>query len=464
MLFLRFILIGLLIVPAFSAFSVPVDWSGELTLDTDIIRGVRRTSDSCTPAAGSQCITDEENNGRQQNMIMTLNPSIIINDGVTIKGELATGTSRTSQVGDDTTTDSKSGSYFAQTTSSGLNVNQIYAEIYADTALYRVGRFAKNFGLGALINSGEERRNRYFSGYEGIEAELKLGNFYLTPAWTKLHTSSNPNGKYDAYETSLYALYDNTNRNLKFGVFYALREVETESTLYGANTGSQEVTLIDIFIQKNWEKAKLALEIPMVSGNAGKAYTNEDADFDSNAYILESSFEMNTQWKLNLNAGYVKGDDGETNSFEGMYLHPNYKVGKILYNHNLRGYNNSAYDIHNAAISNSTYAQLEAQYSSSEWVWKISALWAKANQVASEGDDFYDHEQKSIVTAAADQADDLGYELTTEFDYMWNPSVTISGYLSNLFVGDFYSFLNDADDELKTQNVMATGMSLSVKF
>jgi hypothetical protein len=458
---LRHILLSFLIIQ--SSFAAPIDWKGTLSFDTSILKDVRRTGSNCTVANGSQCINPEEENARFQSMTLKLNPNLIINDGVTVKGELSTGGTRGVKLGESTQYEgTNGGSYFAQTTSSTLNVNQLYAELYADTALYRVGRFSKHFGLGAVVNNGNKTHDKFFSGYEGIEAQLKLGNFHLTPMWAKLHTSNNPNGKYDSYENSISAVYDNPNKNLKVGVYYALREVESSDTLNG--TGSQNVNLIDIYFSKTWGDFSFGLEVPMLSGEVSGFYGTSDADFDANAYIIESSYQVNSKWKLGLNAGMVKGDDGSTDSFEGMYLHPNYKVSQIMFKYNYNGFMDSSYDIYNASIVNTTYAQLYAHYNVDEWTWRLSAMMAKANEVASDGNDFYDHEKNAVVTAAADQSDDLGTELNVAFDYQWNPNVVFSGHLGYHLVGDYYSFINDADDEMSVTNVMATGMSLAINF
>ncbi len=442
--------------------AVPVDWKGTLAFDTLIIKDVRRTGDACTPANGSQCINPEEDNARLQTMILKLNPNIVVNDSVTVKGELTTGGTRGVKLGDSTNYDNTGGSYYAQTSSSTLNLNQLYAELYADTALYRIGRFSKHFGLGALINSGDNIWDRFYSGYEGIEAQLKLGNFHLTPMWAKLHTSDNPNGKYDSYETSISAIYDNPNKNMKFGVYYSIREVESNDTLY--NKGSQNSNLIDIYFYKGWEKFSFGLEIPMLTGEVNNLYNTGEADFDSNAYILETAYQLNSKWKLGLNAGMIKGDDGTSDSFEAMYLHPNYKLGQVMFKYNYHGFMDDTYDVFNSSMVNTTYAQFYAHYSVDEWTWRLSAMWATASEVAKKGEQFYDHDKKALVTANADQADDLGYEANIAFDYQWNPNVIFSGHLGYHFVGDYYSFANDANNELETTNVMSTGMNLSVSF
>lgn len=469
----KFLVGSLLLSSLNSAFAVPADWNGSLAFDTQIIKDFRRTNDTCDDSKDGECIKSEEENARFQSMILRLNPSLIVNDGVTVKAELSTGSVRTSNLGSSTTVADRDGnrsggSYFAQTTSSSLNVNQLYAELYADTALYKIGRFSKHYGLGAVLNGGDKATDRFFSGYEGIEAGLKLGNFHLTPMWAKLHTNDpntstqNPNGKYDAYETSVEAVYDNPNRNMKFGVYYGLREVETNNTLYGS--GPQNVTIIDVFFSKSWEKLSFQLEIPMLSGEVKNTYNTGDADFDTNAYILETKYKLSNNWHTGINAGIVKGDDAETTSFEGMYLHPNYQVAEIMFRYNYFGFNDADnYDIYNSSIVNTTYAKWFFHYEKGEWRWKLSALWAKANQVAENGKQFYNHAKKKSVTATQDQADDLGYEFDISFEYQWNPAVEFSGFLAYHVVGDYYAFSNDTE-ELETTNVMASGMRLSVSF
>lgn len=455
-------------VLSFEAWAIPADWGGSLAFDTQIIQDFRRTGDSCDDTKNGECIKSEEDNARFQSMILRLNPSLIVNDGVTIKGELSTGSNRSSNLGSASEVDSRGGaSYFAQTTSSTMNVNQLYAELYADTALYRVGRFAKNFGLGAVLNDGDQATDRFFTGYEGIEASLKLGSFRLTPMWAKLHTTQNPNGRYDAYETSVEAMYDNANRNLKFGVYYGQREIETNNDLFGTNTGPQNVTIIDVFIAKKWENFSFELEVPMLSGEVNNTYGTGEADFDTNAYILQTKYKLNNKWNVGVNAGMVKGDDGTTNSFEGMYLHPNYQIAEIMYRYNYHGFNNAdatnGYDIFNSSIVNSTYAQLYFHYEKGEWRWKMSLLWAQANQVAENGKQFYNHQKKKDALATQDQSDDLGYEFDISFEYQWNPQVEFSGFLGYHVVGDYYAFSNDTE-ELEVTNVMSTGMRLAINF
>lgn len=473
----KFSILAITVLTSLTASAVPVDWKGSLQLDSTIIKDFRRTGDTCDETKG-ECIKNEENNARFQNMVLQLKPHMIINDGVTIIGELSTGsptgdsqTARSTNMGSSTNTPADAasagndniGSYYTQTTSSALNLNQMYAEIYADTALYRVGRFAKHFGLGAMVNAGTNPGDRFYSGYEGFEAQLEIQNFHLDLMWAKLHTGSNPNGRYDAYESSVSALYDDPKRNFQFGVYYALREVENNNSLYSGKP--QNVTLIDVYFAKAWEKFSFGLEIPMLSGEVGNTYGTGDADFDANAYILETKYEVNSKWKVGLNSGMVKGDDGESDSFEGLYLHPNYQLTKLLFKYNYHGFSEATkYNIFDSSIVNTTYAQFFAHYKKGEWGWKLSALWAKANETAQAGNAYYHHAKREKVAAATqDQSDELGYELDVAFEYQWNPSVMFSGFVGYHVVGEYYAFSDDTE-ELSTSNVMSTGMNLAIQF
>ena len=451
------IISSLLIVQ--NTISAPMDWKGSFNFESNILSDVRRTNIECTPAPGSQCITPEENNARFQAMTIKLNPNLIVNDAVTIKGELSTGSIRTSLVGSSTQETGTDGlSPYAQSSSSALNINQIYAELYADTALYRLGRFSHHFGTGAIINDGSSAGSHYYSGYEGVEAQLKLGKLSLIPMWAKLFTDQSPNGKYDAYESSLTALYDDPNSNMKFGLYYSIRE---SSSSVAPPYDSLNTTLIDVYFSKSWNWFSFELEVPMLTGDSGTT------SLDSRAIIAQTRFDISSKWKLGLNGAHIGGDDSGTTSFEAMYLHPNYKLSRLMFKYNYHammdntGGSGSIFD---SSMVNTTYAQFYALYGSDDLIWKFAVLWAQANQVATTGSDFYNHDNNTTVAALADQSSDLGTELELSFDYHWNPNVVLGGYFAYHLVGDYYSFANDPAADLGKQDVTGMGLNLSVNF
>lgn len=451
-----------------SAFALPIDWNGTLGFDQNIIKNARGTTDDCSYTSGTdfgECISNDGQNARYQSMLLKLQPTIIVNDSTSIKGEISTGSIRGGYLGQNV---EGSSSYFAQSsTGSTLNINQFYVELYADTALFRVGKFAKNYGLGAVTNSGKGKWDRFFSAYDGFEAEFKLGNFNLIAAMAKIDTPDTQgqhSGKYDANETSVVAMYDNSNKNLKAGIYYAQREVSSNSDLNGANVGSQEVTLIDVFFEKSWGDFNLAMEIPMLSGDVGKVYGSTDSqDFEAKAYILESSYQINPKWKLGLNAGMVSGSDNDQSKQEAMYLHPNYQVAEIMFKYNLQGFQSGTDNIFKSSIVNTNYAKFYANYKNDAWGWRMAVIMAKANEVAKNGSEYFDHRAKKYTTASADQDDDLGIEYDIAFDYEWSPSIMVTGYLGYYQVGDYYAFTNTST-ELSVDNITASGFRLNIQF
>lgn len=454
------------------SYALPIDWNGSLGIDTHVITNARKTGDDCSaaiPTNGSQCIANGNKHARFQSYTLKLNPSIIVNDSATIKGEISTGSFRGGFLGGDSQWGGESASSYYHTSSAGTNslvFNQLYAELYADTALFRVGKFAKHFGLGAVLNSGTSTSDRYFSLYDGFEAEFKLGNFTATPSWAKISTNTNtPNGQFDVIEKGLTALYDNSANNLKFGVYYGQRESESNSTYY-SNAQAQDVNIIDVFIEKKWGNFKIALEAPMLSGEVGNTYgTGDNSNFDTNAYILESSYLVNPRWKLGFNAGLVKGDDASSNSFEGMYLHPNYKIAGLLFAYDYQGFNSADRNIFQASVTNVQYFKLFANYMSDTWTWKAAFTIATAQQVAESGNPFYDHENRLLISSAnEDQSNDLGHEFDLGFDYFWNPSITINGYVNYHMVGDYFAFDNDSSTKINLSDVMSYGLGLSMQF
>lgn len=444
------------------AFAIPIDWNGSIGFDTNIIKNARGTTDDCTAAAGSTCIGNDNSHARYQSMLLKLNPTLIVNDSTSIKGEISTGSMRGDYLGSDGTM-ANNGSYFSQTSSgSTLNVNQLYAELYADTALFKVGKFSKHYGLGAVVNDGRDSWERYYSLYNGLEAYFKLGNFKLIPVWAKLDSNGAPNGKGDAYETAVTAMYDNSNINMKAGIYYAIREVETTNDLYGT-TGPHNVNIMDIFLERVWGKFSFALEVPILTGEVGSTYGGTDQNYSSTSYIMETSYELNPKWKVGFNGGMIKGSDGDNGDHEALYLHPNYNIAEVMFKYNLQGFQDSTKNAFDASVVNTNYAKVFARYNNDAWAWNLAFIMAKANETAASGDDFYDHAANSYVTAADDQADDLGWEFDISFDYEWNPNIFVTGFLGYYKVGEFYEFTNGAED-IAVSDITASGFRLSVNF
>ncbi|MCT4642411.1 MAG: hypothetical protein N4A33_08955 [Bacteriovoracaceae bacterium] len=458
-------LITFIAIISTSAFSMPIDWTGSVGFDSHIIRDARGLTSSCTPNDDSQCVGDDQKDVRMQTTLLKLEPSIIVNDSTSIKGELSTGSSRGLFSGEDAGINN-SGSYISSTQGgSELRVNQLYAELYADTAIYRVGKFARHFGLGAILNNGNQAWDRFFTAYNGIEAEFKLGNFSFIPSWSKLSSgaaSNTASGKYDINDKSFELSYENDIKGMNIGLLYSSRDGNSSETLFNSTSGFS-TTLIDIYFKKSWDKLDIAFEVPVLSGDVGKTYSTTNQDIDATAYIFESNYKLSEKWSLELNAGMVSGDAKNDDSYEAMYLNPNYQLANIMFRYNLHGFQQPNTNPLESSIRNTTYINLNTHYTTANWNWTIGFTMATAEQTANNGEGFYNHETKRYATATADQSDDLGYEVDLGFSYEWNPQIMVTGYIGYYAVGDYYSFTNTAT-EADTANILASGLGLSVSF
>jgi hypothetical protein len=477
-----------------SAKALPIDWSGVFGADTHLISNTCKSGDNVGPkyendgsrvngTEGTQGISGDCN-ASFQTYVFKLNPQMIVNDGVTLKGEFSTGHIRGGFSGDNSANNqdgSGNNSYFFTTPAqrSSLNVNQMYMELYADTALVKIGRMSKHYGLGIVFDDGNDPWDRFLTMYDGIDAEMKVGNFSLIPYWAKIssysETSSKaePSGSFDVREAGVTAKYDNKNQDLVVSVLYAKRSSETKNALYNSeqddaveifNRGKTEITVIEPFISKKWNKLKVALEASLQSGDYGNVYNNSTkSTLSSQAFILDAKYELNPKWEVGFIGGQVSGDDGSTDGFEAAYLHPNFHVADFMFRYNYAAFSEGGKSIFDASIMNTRFYKFHANYKADKWTWKSALIIAKAMETAQSGKDAYQHEEGYKFAAGQTQSDNLGWELDFGFDYRWNPNVTISGYYGYWKVGDYYSFTNAAET-LSLSNMHGGGVKATLEF
>jgi len=426
-----------------------------------------------------------------QTYVFKLNPQIIVNDGVTLKGELSSGYIRGGFAGDNSANNQDSSgnnAYFFTSPAqrSGLNVNQMYMELYADTALIKIGRMSKHYGLGIVYDNGADPWDRFFSMYDGIEAEMKIGNFSLTPYYAKISSyndSVNPgrpdaSGSRDVREVGMTAKYDNKNRDLVVSVLYAKRSSESKNALYNSDDatttgagssndrGKTAITVIEPFISKKWNKLNVAFEASLQSGDYGNVYQDGSGNskLAANAYILEAKYELNPKWDVGFTGGQVSGDKGDSGKFEAAYLHPNYQIADLMFKYNYASFSNGGKSIFDSSITNTRFYKIHGNFKTDKWVWKSALIMAKALETAQGGDKTaYHHEESYSFTSNQKQSNDLGFELDFGFDYKWNPNVTISGYYGYWKVGDYYAFSNDTK-ELSVSSVHGGGLRATLEF
>lgn len=485
-----------------SAIALPIDWTGVFGVDTHLLNNVCRTKDNIpdkfdtngdriSGTEGTEGITGDCG-ASFQTYIFKLQPQIIVNDGVTLKGELSSGYLRGGFAGDNATNgqNGTGGSYFFASPAqrSGLNVNQMYMELYADTALIRIGRMARDYGLGIVFDGGTDAWDRFFTMYDGIDAEMKIGNFSVTPYYAKISSyqdtgttarpaGARPAGGWDVRETGITAKYDNKARDLVVSLLYAKRFSEAKNSLYnnlpassGAGSGSPrdlgktEVTVIEPYASKRWNKFKIAAEASIQSGDYGDVYNSgTKSRLNANAYIAELKYDLNPKWEIGANLGQVSGDNGNSKKFEAAYLHPNYHIADLMFRYSYPSFNEGGKSIFDASITNAQFWKLYANYKTDKWTWKGAFVMANALKTAKAGSRAYHHEENYSFTSNQKQKSDYGYEVDLGFDYRWNPNVIISGYYGYWFVGDYYAFSNKAK-EISVQNVHGGGLRATLEF
>ncbi len=463
------------------SFALPIDWHGVLGFDTTIVDGYRRVDSKVdnSGTAGTQEValaTGGTENGNWQNYVFRLMPNIVINDSASIKAELSNGYGRGGFIGNNSTQSKDSGvsnQLYPYNFSSGddsLSVNQLYAELYSDTATYVIGRHAQHFGLGAVINSGENIWDRFFYLRDGLTIKVKLGNFKLEPYWTRVATGNSLSKGTRIKDYGISLVYDSIERDLAFGILYNKKTTTANSTDYTSDiTGTSQtlnngdVKLTDLYLKKSFGNFDIGIEVPILSGELGNLFGSGVTKYKAKAYILETHYKTSGSWSFSLLAGMVSGDDGVDNSFDAMYLNPNYQVANLLFRYNLQAVaNNNGYSIYDSYINNATYVKLGSTYQSEKWKWDIAGIWAKADQTAKAGTRSYNHLTNKTFTANYDQKDDLGLELDTGFEYKWNSEVTVGANLGYLFTGKYFGYTNTAtENEVNNSYVLQLRTAIS---
>ncbi len=466
-----------------ATFALPIDWHGELQFDTSKIQDFRRidsTVDNSTSDAGTQEVPLAAGNlssASFQTYLLKLNPELIVNDSTTIKGEFTTGSGYGGRFGDSTTKKDAgtgdprftTGLYsFDTVRENNLNVTQLYANFFADTATYTVGRHAAHWALGALHNNGESQSSRHSTIRDGVSVDLKIGNFNLDLYYSKISSSSSLTKSGRIKESGVSILYNNLDREFGFGVLYAKNKASNNATLVSdltdANLGKTDVTITDIYLKKAWDKFTTEVEVPLMSGEVGNVYSSStNSKYKAKAFLIHNSYKLNNNHTFNLNFGQISGDDGLEDSYNALYLHPNYQVANLLFRYNLYAVSDTDQNIYDSYMTNATFVKFAHTYTAAKWNWTNSFIWAKADETAQAGASAYNHSTSEVFTANYTQEDDLGMEFDSNFNYLWNSSVTIGAGFGYLLTGDYWAY-NNSDTPNSTKDTYLLQAFANIKF
>ncbi len=484
-LFLNVALCSLLISPA--AYSLPIDWNGRFGADTTLIDTYRRVnSDEANPDRTSMdpgAAPGGRDNASWQSYVFNLNPTLIVNDAASLKAEFSSGYAHGNALGRSNT--QRLGGHYANalyhynTSSSDENViiNQLYAELYADTATYRIGRHSAHWGLGAIYNEGNGLWDRHFSMRDGITLDIKLGNFYFEPYWSKVSQGKSLTRATNVKEWGLSLLYDNPQRDIAFGMLYGVKknnfanddltaDIGLDTAVVSTTLGRTNVKMINFYFAKDFNDFDIGVEVPIINGELGNLYDNDrNTDYKARGVIFESNWRPNNRWTFGFDAGRISGHDGGQSDFEALYLNPNYQVANILFRYNLHAVANDELNIYDSYITNANYYKLRGQYTSNKWTWDLAFIYAKANEVAREGADAFQHETNTQITASeTNQDDNMGFEVDFGFTYQWNNEISVGANMGYLFTGDYFGYTNDSNISNGTKNMYLFQLRAGMTF
>jgi hypothetical protein len=489
------LIVILLFTSALTAVAMPIDWHGKFGVDTTLIDNFRRmdatgqvTNIEDVGANGTQELqlgAGNHANASFQTYIFQLNPVILINDAATIKAELTNGTARGGRLGDSVyqtrETNVAHSLYYLNTTNpagSSLYWNQLYVELFSDNGTYLIGRHSDHWGLGAVVNNGYGRWDRHVFTRDGISLKLKINNFFITPFWGKVSSNGSLTAATDAKEYGFSLLYDNPDRDFAFGLYYAKKVSGPQNGDYSSDVDGDgapiqllqnDTKLTDIYFRKSFQDITFSIEVPLFSGDLGAVYTaGSSAKYKAKAVITDTRYVYSDRWKFGVGLGSVQGDDGGESGFGAAYLNPNFQIANLLFRYNLRAV--SAPDaagtphLFDAYISNTQYLKLYTEYTKERWIWKGAVIYARAEQVATAGAKAYNHTNNRQFDATVSQDQEMGVEIDTSFDYLWNSEITIGGEFGYLFTGDYFAYTNDATKPNSAANSYMMQMNLAVEF
>jgi hypothetical protein len=465
------------------SFALPIDWNGTFGVDTTLLSDFRRidkSTDTSASSNGTQEVglpSGGKRNASWESYIFRLNPNIIINDAATLKGEITSNYARSGRLGDNGTMSKTPGmgnALYNYNTSEGdaILITKLYMELYADSATYIIGRHTTHWGLGAVYNAGENTWDRHFNTRDGITMKIKLGNFHISPYLARINGGTDLSRETRTKEYGISLLYDNPESDMTVGILYNKKNSNGSNPDYTSDAsgaasvmGKTNLTITDIYFKKVFGKVDVGVEVPIVSGNLGNVYNNgTSAKAKAKAIIFESNYRPSKSWQFSLFAGQVDGHDGDTSSFDAMYLNPNYQVANILYRYNLSAVADGNQNVYDSYITNTTYVKLQAKYFTEKWTWDAGLIYATAKETAKSGQSSFNHERNRVFNANGDQDKDLGYELDLGFNYKWNNEIQFGSSLGYLFSGDYWGYNDVAGSKNEVKNSLLFQARTSISF
>lgn len=476
--------------------ALDLDWSGQFRGEAAWFPNYTADSngsifrDTVREAANGYYIPAGGNKKAQfQTLFLRLNPKMVVNDNVTIKSELWLGNPITGFYGSEfpgaTRTDQR---FFNSDFSQGsvVRAQRVWGEFLSDFGTFQIGRAPLHWGLGLVHDSGDDIFDRYQSTGDTIRLNAKFGNFSLIPSATKfdfgnavggtyLAAGTSPAGGMGLSEYSVALKYESPEEDMEGGVNFTRRISGSQNqTVWINNTaGGMAYSIWDIYGKKKAGKFKFGFEAPIYSGSL------VGIPYKSFALATEVEYKASESWGFTLNAGKAPGQPNSTNAtttkWNMVYFHPNYKLGLIMFNYQLRrfaGPNNinpqgapaTTESIYDNPITNANYVNVGGAYSTDKWRFGMNFMIATADETAETGKFFFNTWDRRYRGAATKtQSSAIGSEIDADVSMKWDDMTHFGLGLGYFMPGSYYAFSNSPVDN-KTDAVFAAVFRVGVQF
>jgi hypothetical protein len=491
------------LLSAAQARALDLDWSGQFRTETHWLYGYSggeaNQGNSATQAAGNGYYVPGggEKNAYFQTLFMKLRPNVIVNDNVSIKSEIWFNDPIYGIAGN-AAPYPKDQRYWYSNSSRGSSVTaqRFWAEMLTDFGTVQAGRMPLNWGLGLVWNQGENFSDRYNTTADGLRLVSKFGSFTLSPGFLKYSqgdslgggcaaggvcTSSTLGGGYVS-EYSLLLKYENLEDDMELGVNFLRRLLGSNQSAAGylglqdAATGAN-YGIWDIYGSKKIGRLSIAGEMPIANGNIGPVR------YSTLAVALETRYKFSDSFDAFVKAGRAPGQSNSTTAtpdqFKGFYFNPNYRLGLIMFNYQLRNIGrlttqnnplNGAQSLQSPfdhPVFNAQYVNFGAQYRTGKWSFRTNWLFASAQEVADASTAFFfnawDRQNRAYTAGASPQKKGLGWEMDFGTSFQWDDNFRLDWDMGLYFPGDFYKFSNTTVENAPT-SVFANVFRVGINF
>ncbi|MBU6154187.1 MAG: hypothetical protein KGP28_07780 [Bdellovibrionales bacterium] len=439
------------------------DWQGQFRAETNTIFGYSNAPSTGTSGYSVPLRGDSPANF--QNLFLSLKPRVLVNDNVSIFGDLWFNSPDQGLFGSNPLDGAPR---FSNTvTGNGLiSARAFFAEVATDFGTFRVGRMPLQYGLGLVWNSDSSRRSRLPSFGDAMTLVTKLGAFKFSPIFVKYQQQRGvvtANSGITDYALNLS--YSNDDEQLDVGLLFLRRLAGsnagvTDPLSFTSGTSGYGYNLWDFYAKKKSGIFTLEAEVPIASGLVASK------SFSSVAGAVKAKADLSEQLSLKANVGSASGQAStpSPDKFTAFYFHPDYRPGLLMFNYNYRNIASGSGSFFDNPITNARFLSLSGQYMAGKFSHEVLGLFAMADQVANGSGKYFNTLSGSYQDdGGSSQEKGLGFELDYSLGYDWDEYTRFGIDTGLYFPGAFYKFsAGSTPNDVKT--VFGAQFGMTVKF